>query len=321
MSPKEFEQIVSRIISIMVKSGDRVVWNDRIPDPDNPKQMRQIDISINHDGLKSHIECRHHIAPQDVKWIEELIGRKLSLDAFAMIAVSSSGFTEGATNKAEKHGIFLHTLTEHSPEIAHTWGRQSKLEVGYYGFYPLDIQIVFDELPQASLQEIVSAFRIKNEFIDSIFNELKYGINRNDEIMTFPYDLQVEGNAGNMVLLGKSIEKVRIKATTYFMKEVVELPSLMMFSRSSHDYQDLARVERSEVHNSEMIFAGSKVKIQIDIAKILNIESNKIFSGHIDLALRQKTQIPEIKCIGSADHEISLYDVGLSVSDLSGNTL
>lgn len=321
MSPKEFEQIVSRIIFIMVKSGDKVVWNDKIADPDNSKQMRQIDISVDHEGSKSHIECRHHSTPQDVKWIEELIGRKLSLDAFAMIAVSSSGFTEGATKKAEKHGVFLHTLTEHSPEIAHTWGRPSKVEVGYYGFHPLDIHLVFNKLPKANLQEVADAFRVKNNFIDTIFNKLKYAINANEVVKDFPYDLQIEGYAGFMDLLDRSIEKFKIKATTYSMKEVVELPSLMTFSQSSHDYQDLAIVERSEAHNSEIIFAGSRVKIQIDITKILNIESNKIFSGRIDLGLRQKTQIPEIECIGSADHEISLYDVGFSVSDLSGNTL
>lgn len=321
MTPKEFEQIVGRIISIMVKSGDEVVWNDKIPDPDNSKQIRQIDIAINHDGLKSHIECRHHSAPQDVKWIEELIGRKLSLDASAMIAVSSSGFTEGATKKAEKRGIFLHTLTEHSPDIAHTWGRRSKFEIGYYGFHPLDIQLVFDELPKASLQEVASAFKVKNDFIETTFNELKYAINGNEDIKAFPYDLQVEIDAGCIDLFDKSIKKVKVKATTYSMKEVVELPSLMTFSQSSHDYQDLARVERSDAHNSEMIFAGSRVKIQIDITKILNIESNKIFSGRIDLGLRRKTQIPEVECIGSADHEISLYDVDFSVSDLSGNAL
>lgn len=321
MTPREFEQIVGRIISIMVKSGDEVVWNDKIPDPDNTKQMRQIDIAINHDGLKSHIECRHHSAPQDVKWIEELMGRKLSLDSFAMIAVSSSGFTEGATKKAEKHGIFLHTLTEHSPEIAHTWGRPSKVEVGYYGFHPLDIHLVFNELPKANLQEIVNTFRVKNDFINTIFNKLKYAINGNEEIKSFPYNLQVECYTGFMDLLDRNIEKVQIKATTYSMTEVVELPSLMIFSQCSHDYQDLARVERSDAHNSEIIFAGSRVKMQIDITKILNIESNKIFSGRIDLGLRQKTQIPEIECIGSADHEISLYDVGFSVSDLSGNVL
>lgn len=149
--------------------------------------MRQIDISINHDGLKSHIECRHHSAPQDVKWIEELIGRKLSLDASAMIAVSSSGFTEGATKKAEKRGIFLHTLTEYSPEIAHTWGQPSKVEIGYYYFNPLHVHLVFDELPKVTVKELVDAFIFEQEFINTIFNELKYGININNVINKFRY--------------------------------------------------------------------------------------------------------------------------------------
>ena len=42
---------------------------------------------------------------QDVKWIEELIGRKQSLRADSVIAVSSAGFTDGAILKAKAFGI------------------------------------------------------------------------------------------------------------------------------------------------------------------------------------------------------------------------
>jgi hypothetical protein len=38
------------------------------------------------------VECRQHQSPQDVQWIEELIGRRVSLPADSAIAVSSSGF-------------------------------------------------------------------------------------------------------------------------------------------------------------------------------------------------------------------------------------
>ncbi|MCH1782872.1 restriction endonuclease [Psychrobacter glaciei] len=320
MSPKEFEQIVSRIVSIMVESQSEVVWNDKIPDPDNPKQMRQIDISINHDGLKSHIECRHHSAPQDVKWIEELIGRKLSLDAFAMIAVSSSGFTEGATKKAEKRGIFLHTLTEHSPEIVHTWGKSSKAEVGYYYFHPLHIHLVFDELPEVGVKKLVDAFILKQDFINAIFNELKYGINNNSMITSFPYSFQIEGKAGDVSLFGKRIKSVRIGATANYLKEVLELPNLMTFSRTSHELQDLARIEKSDIYNSEIILAGSRVKVQFDITKILNLGVNKAFST-IEFELSRKTQIPEIEVIGNADHKVSIDNFSFGASDLSGNTL
>lgn len=320
MSPKEFEQIVSRIVSIMVESRSEVVWNDKIPDPDNPKQMRQIDISINHDGLKSHIECRHHSAPQDVKWIEELIGRKLSLDAFGMIAVSSSGFTEGATKKAEKRGIFLHTLTEHSPEIVHTWDKSSKAEVGYYYFHPLYIHLVFDELPKVAVKKLVDAFMLEQEFINTTFNELKYKISIDNTVMKFPYIFQMEFPAKNMHLLGKNIRSVKIGATANYLKETLDLPNLMTFSRTSHELQDLARVKKSDIHNSEIILAGSRVKVKFDITKILNLGVNKFFST-IEFELSRKTQVPEIEIIGNADHEVSIDNFGFSASDLVGNML
>lgn len=319
MNPKEFEQIVSRIISIMVKPEDKVVWNDKIPDPDNPKQMRQIDISINHNGFKTHIECRHHNAPQDVKWIEELIGRKLSLDASAMIAVSSSGFTEGAILKAEKRGIFLHTLTEHSFKMVHTWGQHSNVEIGYYYFYPLHLHLVFDELPKVDAKSLINALLVEQEFISCIFNELKYGINKSG-ISQFPYSFEIEGQAGNMNLLGKKIKKVIIKTTANYLKETLELPTMMSFSRVSHDSQDLAKVEKSDAHNSEIILAGSKVKVQFDITKILNLGANKVFST-IEFELSRKTQVPEATVIGESNHRVSIDHFSFSASDSFGNVL
>ena len=77
-------------------------WNDRIPDPDNPNQPRQIDITVIWDNELTIIECRIHNRKQDVNWIEELMGRRVSLKADAVIAVSASGFTDGAI-RAELH--------------------------------------------------------------------------------------------------------------------------------------------------------------------------------------------------------------------------
>ena len=73
-----FEQQIERIHSLLEESDASVTWNDRVPDPDNPDQARQIDISIKRDGKVTHVECRIHKTPQDVKWIEELIGRRTS---------------------------------------------------------------------------------------------------------------------------------------------------------------------------------------------------------------------------------------------------
>jgi hypothetical protein len=100
-----FEQQIRRICELLTDSGAEVTWNDHIPDPDNPAQSRQIDVTIKRDGALTLVECRQHNSRQNVKWIEELMGRRLSLGAQSVIAVSSSGFTAGAVNKAKKHGI------------------------------------------------------------------------------------------------------------------------------------------------------------------------------------------------------------------------
>jgi hypothetical protein len=129
-----FEQSIARIHSLLEETNSKVTWNDKIPDPDNPTQNRQIDITIINNNLLTLVECRFHKSKQDVKWIEELIGRRQSLNADALIAVSSSGFTKGAINKAKRYGIITRDLTELTKEEVARWGKESKLQVNYVKF-------------------------------------------------------------------------------------------------------------------------------------------------------------------------------------------
>ncbi|HEY3454169.1 MAG TPA: hypothetical protein VGK64_06160 [Bryobacteraceae bacterium] len=75
-TPEALEKQVHRIHQFLVRSHEDVTWNDHIPDPDNPKQSRQIDITIRQNGQLTLVECRLSRRRQDVKWIEELIGRR-----------------------------------------------------------------------------------------------------------------------------------------------------------------------------------------------------------------------------------------------------
>jgi hypothetical protein len=43
---EEFERQIERIHRLLETETSQVTWNDRIPDPDNPNQLRQIDIKI-----------------------------------------------------------------------------------------------------------------------------------------------------------------------------------------------------------------------------------------------------------------------------------
>lgn len=103
----DFEKQITRIHELLEGSNAAVTWNEKIPDPDNPSQPRQIDFTIKNSDSFTIGECRFRKQPEDVKWIEELIGRKISLKADGVIAVSASGFTQGAIKKASAHGVVL----------------------------------------------------------------------------------------------------------------------------------------------------------------------------------------------------------------------
>jgi hypothetical protein len=131
---KLMEQQVERIERLIAHEGSEVTWNDKIPDPDNPRQPRQIDITIRRDGRLTIVECRMKKSPQGVMWVEELMGRRESLRADSVIAVSASKFTKGAIKKAEANGIILRNLATLSVSEIRDWGKACEASLIYYEF-------------------------------------------------------------------------------------------------------------------------------------------------------------------------------------------
>lgn len=108
---EEFEKTISRAMKILEGQGAAVSWNKKIADPSAPDRSRQIDVLIERDGILTIVECRSHRKPQDVKWIEELIGRRLSLGVTNVVGAATGGFTELAKKKARDHGVSLIQLS------------------------------------------------------------------------------------------------------------------------------------------------------------------------------------------------------------------
>ncbi len=53
-----FEKMVARIHAILDGSKSVVTWDDKIIDPDNEKQTRQVDVTIKTGDLLTIVECR-----------------------------------------------------------------------------------------------------------------------------------------------------------------------------------------------------------------------------------------------------------------------
>jgi hypothetical protein len=151
---RKFERQVERIHQLLEVEGSTVTWNDNIADPDNPSQSRQIDVSIRRDGSLTLVECRIHKQPQDVTWIEELMGRRTSLNADAVIAVSASGFTATAREKANRHGIHLRDFATLSREEIQNWGRRRTFTLSFCEFTQVTITIRVIQAPKVGAPQL-----------------------------------------------------------------------------------------------------------------------------------------------------------------------
>ncbi|UWU26023.1 restriction endonuclease (plasmid) [Rhizobium sp. CB3060] len=148
---EEFEKLQSRIFSLIEADAQKIEWNHLQKDPDTG-EIRQIDVLIiDAAGRRIDVECRLHTSPQDVTWIEALLGRKLSLGFDDMIAISASGFTENAIKKALRFGIKLYDLSVLSDNDIRSWVNKPLVTAHFLTFDRLNIVSVVSESAEASI--------------------------------------------------------------------------------------------------------------------------------------------------------------------------
>ena len=273
----EFEIMVSRIHELLEGEGANVEQNERIPDPDNPKQLRQVDVVIRKGGLINLVECRLHKEAQNVKWIEELIGRRLSLEASAIAAVSTSGFTSGAIKKAEKYGVILRDLKDLSDAEIKSWGRSVEIAIYFYRYKDFKLTLFFDAKDVANINT------------DRLQNDLRnyYGLRS-----LFTAQLKII-DAEKLIV--KENRGKRVKFSVNFFIEGFELCGCKVQEIQSDGY---ASIEEIKLRVPE-VFAYGKVKVESKERNVYiqkyNLGDTKVIhhNGHIAISLDlSKLDIP-----------------------------
>ena len=276
----QFEQRVSRIHRLLEADGCAVTWNGRIPDPDNPVQSRQVDILIKRGDQTVHAECRSHKNPQDVKWIEELIGRRLSLEADQVIAVSDSGFTEGARRKANRHGIVLRELHLIADVELTSWGKRSELECCYYKLSHVQFQLEFGG-PSPSPQRVGDYLATQFGIISSVMNGSKYSINNIADPL-FPLCIQAALQPSAPISVD-SIQiltiNVRYEANRISVRHL--LPTVFSYSEPESADQVQALVETHDQITLEIIKSKQQCFVHIDLSTLPPPGVDEVFSGII----------------------------------------
>ncbi len=98
----------------------------------NSGSFREIDVSLRAQVGSSHVlvilEVRDRRETEDVTWIEQLATKRADVLASKVVAISSSGFSEGARNMAAHLGIELRSVEELTVDAIVDWFRVPYLE-------------------------------------------------------------------------------------------------------------------------------------------------------------------------------------------------
>lgn len=267
---EKFERQIARIHELIEQPDSEITWNDRIPDPDNPVQARQIDITIRRDESLTLVECRIHNKKQDVKWIEELMGRRDSLNADAVIAVSASGFTEGAIAKAKARGIILRDILSLSENEIANWGKKTKVWLTFYEYKDVSLTLVFESEHQSEITiiSVVNYFDINRDKLYQIFETVAKAIDeKNPQGLPCTFNAKLANE--NVEICGRKVKEFEFEAKFRQVKRELEIPSVVVYD--SPEVNALERnvfVEAVELGDFEITQSSDRVSVALDMSPI-----------------------------------------------------
>jgi hypothetical protein len=269
-----FEQQIHRIHELLEGFEAEVTWNDHVTDPDNPPQQRQVDITVKKDGKVTHIECRDHQAPQDVQWIEELIGRRTSLGADVIVAVSSSGFTAGALKKAQRYDIIARDLRDLTDLEITSWGRRVALTIYFYQYSDMELTLFFgpESIPKLNVEVVKSEFTLY-QGIQSVFNAAARYLTTHNLLseerigreFTFNLGLEQPG----LQLSGESVARINVQGKVRLLSNEVNATAAIAYGKADDNslYRE-AVVEVFPQGRTSIVHDGSRISVLLDISQV-----------------------------------------------------
>jgi Restriction endonuclease len=272
-TPEALERQVSRIHELLERSSNVVTWDDHIPDPDNPRQLRQVDITVRRDGKLTIVECRLSRRRQNVKWIEELIGRRQSLGAQAIIAVASAGFTSGAEKKAARYGVFLRDLRHLSDEEITNWGGQTTLMLYYYQYSDVRLTIGFAPQSVPSVDSAILSQELRShDVLQSIFNAaaeqldtLKLLVRNDARTIRFGVLVRPEG----VRLCGEPVLEIGLEGKARLVKQTIASSKVMSYGRPAPSATPReVTVEQFELGETSIVHHDDRIAIDIDLSSV-----------------------------------------------------
>lgn len=126
-------------------------------------ENREVDVSVRYRvgtiPILVIIECRDRGDVQDVTWIEQLARKRDDVNAARAVAVSSSGFTKPAVQKAKHDGIELRTVEQLTLANISHWCPVASITTVQPHAEILDVQLFLGNGATPSDRDIFDTFR------------------------------------------------------------------------------------------------------------------------------------------------------------------
>lgn len=311
---RRFEQQVERIHSLIDGDDAVVTWNDRLPDPDNPQQARQIDVTIRRGTDLTLVECRIHSAAQDVTWIEELIGRRVSLGADAVIAVSASGFTRGAIAKAKAHGIVLRDFATLSEDEIRAWGKRTQVSISLHNFKNAEFTFVFDvaDISIVSIDDVEAAMASGTVPLAPALDQLVEHLQKeNAEYPPTRADLSFTPH--DMKIGGASVKSVKLRVDAFRTELELSTPTVVAYDAPAADALERnTYVEIVEKGIFEISQSSDQVAVAMDVSNVPIPPNARL--GRMKFLFTRAVEMREVRLLGDIDFGLRLSDIAISIS-------
>ena len=271
----DFEIMITRIHEILEDEGAIVEWNDKIPDPDNPSQPRQIDVTVRKDDVFNIIECRLHKDKQNVKWIEELIGRRISLEADSVIAVSSSGFTSGAIKKANKYGVVLKDLITLTEDDILGWTKGINIHLLFFRYSEFHLKLIFNdedlnglsiENLHRDLQKYIGFRTLFTAHLDTLEDRISLAeIKKNDR----PIDFMAQFSIEDFFLDGRQVQSVETKGVAHLETIILAIPEHEAYGDPADSGVERdVYIQKYNMGQTRVIHRGEDISVTLDLSKM-----------------------------------------------------
>ena len=264
-----FEQRIQRIHELLDGSGADVTWNDHVPDPDNLEQQRQIDVTVRRGDHLTLIECRIRKGRQDVKWIEELIGRRASLRAHSVIAVSASGFSSGAIRKARQHQIAVRNLRSLTDADIARWGQSIDLSIIYYEYSNLSLTLWIDGDVPADAEKVKAELAV-HPLWTTAFNQAATYLTNNQMVTDARINTDVEfgivGESDGLLLLSRRVRFMAMHGSARAVSSRLSCPRVEAYGEPGRDAD--AIVQRFDLGETSIVHDGDRAAVVVDISAI-----------------------------------------------------